>query len=68
MDLPLCSRKCSECLVRDCCNHFAVIADKDSCVVDGHAGLSLCVFIYIYVCVYMYIYKETWTCRRDRAN
>jgi hypothetical protein len=58
MDLPLWARKCSEDLVRGSCNHFAVIADKWPCVLDGLAGPSMCVrmCIYICVCVYVYIY------------
>jgi hypothetical protein len=31
-------------------------------VVNGLAGLSLC------VCVYVYIYSVTWTCRSGRTN
>jgi hypothetical protein len=54
MDLPLLARKCSERILRCSCNHFAVTADKGRCVVNGYAGLSVCVCIYI--CVYMYIY------------
>jgi hypothetical protein len=74
MDLPLWARSCSECLVRGSCNHFAVTADKVPCVVDGHAGLSVCmcvyICIYIYVCVYMYIYVEKigWNFRCGRAS
>jgi hypothetical protein len=57
MDLPLRAHKCSECLVRCCCNNFAVIADKMQYVVHGFAGLLLrvCVCVYIYVCVCVYI-------------
>jgi hypothetical protein len=47
MDLPLLSRKCSEGPVRGICNHFVVNADKKPCVVDGLAGLILCVCVYI---------------------
>jgi hypothetical protein len=58
MYLPLWARKCSECVVRGSCNHFAVNADKLPCVVDGFSGMSLCVCVYIHVCVYVYIYKN----------
>jgi hypothetical protein len=58
MDLPLCAQKCTECLVRCSCNHFAVSSDNVPCVVDGLAGLSVCVCVYIYMCVYIYIYKK----------
>jgi hypothetical protein len=50
MDLPLWARKCSECLVLGNRNYFVLNA-KGPSVVDGYAGLSLC------VCVYL-----TWTC------
>jgi hypothetical protein len=56
--MPLWARKCSEILVSGICNHFAVTADNEPCVLDGLAGLSVCVcgFIYIYVCVCVCIY------------
>jgi hypothetical protein len=49
MDQPLWVRKCREVLVRGSCNHFAVTADKRPCVLNGFAGLSLCVFVYMYI-------------------
>jgi hypothetical protein len=55
MDLPLWVRKWNKYLVRGCCNHFAVTAEKGPCVVDDLAGLSLCVCVYICMCVYVYI-------------
>jgi hypothetical protein len=55
MYLLLWARNCNECLGRGSCNHFAVTADTLLCVVDGLAGLSLCVYVYIYVCVCVYI-------------
>jgi hypothetical protein len=58
MDLWLWTRMCSEILVRVSCNHFAVTGDKTQCVVDGLAGLSLCVF----VCLYIYIYVSPYLC------
>jgi hypothetical protein len=39
--------------LRGSCNHFAVTADKGPCVIDGLAGMFLCVCIYI--CLYVYI-------------
>jgi hypothetical protein len=59
MDMPLWARKCNECQVRGSCNHFAVIAEKGLCVVDGLTDLSLCVCVYIYVFVYMYIFIKS---------
>jgi hypothetical protein len=60
MDLPLWARKFSQVPVRCSCNHFAEIADKVPCVVNGITVLSLCVCVYlsIYVCVYVYIYTN----------
>jgi hypothetical protein len=63
MDLPLWARKCSDGVVRVICNHFAVAAEKRVCMVDGLAGLYLCVCLCIYISayVYVYIYKVTFT-------
>jgi hypothetical protein len=40
--------------------NFAVTEDKGLCVIDGLAGLSLCVCVCVclYVCVYVYIYLK----------
>jgi hypothetical protein len=54
MDLPLWSHKCSESLMRGSCNHFAVTAVQKQFVVDGLAGLSECVCVY--VCIYIYVF------------
>jgi multisubunit Na+/H+ antiporter MnhF subunit len=69
MDLSPWARKWIEYLVRGICNNFVVTGDKGPCVVNGLAGLSMCVCvcIYIFVCVCVYIYKVTCTGCLGRA-
>jgi hypothetical protein len=45
MELPVWARKCGESPLHFRCLHFAVTADKKPCVLDGFAGLSLCVCV-----------------------
>jgi hypothetical protein len=46
-------RKGIENLVRDRCNHFAVSSDKVPCVVNGLAGLPVCVCVSVYIYIYI---------------
>jgi hypothetical protein len=61
MDLQLCARKCSENLVRNSCNIFAVTADKVWCMIYGLPDLSLCVCVCVCVCVCISdVYLPLW--------
>jgi hypothetical protein len=62
MDLLVWARKRGESPLHCSCIHFAVTTDKEPSVLDGLAGLSLCVcvlinmYVCVWICMYIYIY------------